>query len=245
MSNDKFAIWWLSETDCAIIGEPHSYYADIDHWKERRIAPYHNDEGLYWLDFGIMPEYIAKLYSSRYGRAGRGRLWTDLKVCPDSINIPDECFEKSGFTESLENCGGIVILKESIDTIKALRAGVFTDFELNKINVSFEDNDAWGWDYTRKLELHYNQQNVCYMKVVVYTITYDEEPTKIQVKIVDGTAGLPNTFNITGNLGVSEIPVLKAILKKSRIWLNSNADNWQTIANANNIEIVTIGKHSN
>ena len=238
-NKNEIAIWWLNESDCEVIGEPHSYYADIDYWKERNIVSFSaTDKDIYWIDFGAMPGYVSREYTSRYGRAGRGRLWVNSFVFKEPVNVSDY-FEKSAFTQSLEDYGGIVILKKDISILKGFKVGIFTDLELNKIDANDTQKDELS--YTCYLERHYNSKHELYMKIVVYVITNNQSPILNRVKIVNGVAGQPNTFSVYGNFDADSIPVLNQILRKTNVWLNSHSDSWEIIARADNMRIIDIG----
>lgn len=99
---EKMLIWWTTYIDCVLIGE------DLPE------------------DF---PEYLKKEYISRYGRNGRGRLWTsesfgDIKV---------EIWKENPLTNMIGlYYGGIVIRDCDNESLKDM-PGITTDLSLNRV----------------------------------------------------------------------------------------------------------------
>jgi len=92
MKVNDFFIWWLSQQDCEILSD-------------------HIDN----LNF---PDYIKENFLSRFGRAGRGRLWTDENI---SITWGEKVTHKLA-----ENCGGLVCKTSDIDKVIFLPGFVTT-----------------------------------------------------------------------------------------------------------------------
>lgn len=96
-----FAIWWTSEQDCRAIGELNS------------------------LDNSPIADYIKRQFRSRYGRAGRGRLWVDSSIF--DIEVDDLYWpEDYAVARKAEYCAGIVIYMEDVLTMKQF-PGFITD----------------------------------------------------------------------------------------------------------------------
>lgn len=70
---DDILIWWTSEIDCRVIGEPHDQTDPDD-------ATEGDPDGIHDTSRSPLPAYLVTEYGSRYGRHGRGRLWV-----PDGI----------------------------------------------------------------------------------------------------------------------------------------------------------------
>lgn len=101
----ELAVWWLSQADSQAIAV-----------SER--AP----GNLGW------PEYLVSEFNSRYGRAGRGRLWVPPGITIRDIHWPDP---ETPIATICSNCGGIVFWRKDIEAIKQL-PGLITDMELNR-----------------------------------------------------------------------------------------------------------------
>lgn len=72
-----------------------------------------------------LPEYIQNLYSQRYGRNGRGRLWHTEHI---ELAWPDTPLAKwLG-----EECGGIVIHLRDARLLTSL-PGTLTDFRIERL----------------------------------------------------------------------------------------------------------------
>jgi len=100
LASNEVVVWWLTEDDCHALGEP----------------------GI--VDTMDLPDYIKREYSSRYGRAGRGRLWG----LPSSIDPwPD-----TPLSRIAERAGGIVFHRRDIDAVFLL-PGMVTDLWLNRV----------------------------------------------------------------------------------------------------------------
>lgn len=133
MDKRTYAVWWTTQADCEKIGEPHSYSADLSYWIEKYGIDFRTktSEDIYDLDASTLPEYIKNEYSSRYGRAGRGRLWVSQEFDnPEDIWVifhHDPGYE--GLINYVENAGGIVIKPEDADILRKL-PGLITDLEL-------------------------------------------------------------------------------------------------------------------
>ena len=98
MSN-KYYIWWLDQHDCEVIDR---IYPELP-----------------------LPEYIADQFYSRYGRAGRGRLWVPSDIPVDSIK-----WKETPLTEYFaENSGGIVFHARDLQRVNHL-PGFVTDLNL-------------------------------------------------------------------------------------------------------------------
>lgn len=108
MDNDELAIWWVSENDCRVMEA---------------------NEGVGDFELLNIPEYVERELRSRYGRAGRGRLW-----CPEGIKVNDlDWPEESLLAEYLgRHCGGIVFYRRDIKALWSL-PGVFTDTAVKRI----------------------------------------------------------------------------------------------------------------
>lgn len=86
------AVWWLNQADMESIDESK-----------------------------VPQGYIRKEYDSRYGRAGRGRLWTEKVTQVDCVEVPKEvCYDGQ------DTHGGLVILKEDIEKVRPL-GGIISD----------------------------------------------------------------------------------------------------------------------
>lgn len=95
-------IWWLSQDECEAIGD---------------YPP------------GSVPLYIRSEYRSRYGRNGRGRLWTDNQF--GAVGIPWDMSKPA--TRLAADRGGIVIWAADAPHVFGLH-GFLTDLRLNFIN---------------------------------------------------------------------------------------------------------------
>lgn len=90
------AVWWVNQADCEAI-----------------------DEGR------ISEGYIREEYSSRLGRAGRGRLWV-----PDGIKVQKVEVPKTVVYEGQDTHGGIVIFKADVEKVRPL-GGILSDADGN------------------------------------------------------------------------------------------------------------------
>ena len=76
------------------------------------------------------PRYIKRQLSSRYGRAGRGRLWV-----ADGIPVKEITWDDSKPPAKYAgNSGGIVIHGRDYNAVKSL-PGMVTDLELNEVKL--------------------------------------------------------------------------------------------------------------
>lgn len=100
MRFDEFYIWWLDQAQCESIN------------KEEQSR---------------LPPHIADELQSRWGRAGRGRLWS--KVEGFEVNPwPDTAMARY----LAEHSGGIVFPASDFDLLKDL-PGIITDNKLNRV----------------------------------------------------------------------------------------------------------------
>jgi len=100
-----FLVWWLSEKDQDIIGDP-------------RLA---------W------PEWLQREYTDRRGRAGRGRLWVAAqfeRACEPFI-IREHPGWMTPIGLAVDRCGGIVITEAEIPLLADL-PGLLTDLSLRR-----------------------------------------------------------------------------------------------------------------
>lgn len=72
-----------------------------------------------------LPDYLKPEYNSRLGRAGRGRLWVPEEIELKQVEVP-----KSVVCEGDDTHGGIVILREDLETIRPL-GGILSDCDGN------------------------------------------------------------------------------------------------------------------
>ena len=92
----RIAVWWVNQADCEKIDSEQ-----------------------------ISEKYIRGEYDSRYGRAGRGRLWVPNTIECRQVEVPKEvCYDGP------DTHGGIVILKEDIEKVRPL-GGIFSDVDGN------------------------------------------------------------------------------------------------------------------
>ena len=108
MTTKKYAIWWLSQAAC------------------EEIEPLHMEGKL------TLPEYIIKEFESRYGRAGRGRLWTADGIPVEGIDWPEDAIATKMVTR--KSCGGIVIKLEDVRLV-AFLPGFVTDLGMNLLTL--------------------------------------------------------------------------------------------------------------
>lgn len=105
-----FAIWWTTQGDCEAIG-----YSRAGGWD--------------------VPKYLAAEFKSRYGRAGRGRLWIADELteagCPMVATFPEPATPLSSVIER-QSMGGIVIRAVDAVTLRDL-PGLVTDFECRRV----------------------------------------------------------------------------------------------------------------
>jgi len=97
-------IWWTDQEECESIGN-HTHMLKT------------------------VPEYIRKEYSSRYGRNGRGRLWTDAQF--GAVGFPWDTTKPA--SRLADKRGGIVIWASDAAHVFGL-PGFLTDQRLNIIN---------------------------------------------------------------------------------------------------------------
>lgn len=123
---NELAIWWVSEADCKKIGEP-MYDSDFEAEREE-LYPDGVPAGAILMSQLPMPDYIRQEYSSRYGRAGRGRLWI-----PDGITLPGGIapwLEHHPVYQAAGKCGGIVFRRSDLAEMLEL-PGFVTDAKMN------------------------------------------------------------------------------------------------------------------
>lgn len=74
------------------------------------------------------PRYLREQFASRYGRNGRGRLWTAATFGDVAV----EPWPETPFARHLgDACAGIVIGADDVDRVRKL-PGVITDFRLTR-----------------------------------------------------------------------------------------------------------------
>lgn len=107
MSKPLFAIWWTNQEDCEAIS---------------------HDRGGGW----DVPSYLASEYKSRYGRAGRGRLWIAAELeaegCPTKATLPPTPL---GSVIERQSMAGIVMRASDLGCLRDL-PGLVTDFECRR-----------------------------------------------------------------------------------------------------------------
>lgn len=103
----KFAIWWTNQEDCEAIS-----YNLAAGWD--------------------VPSYLASEYRSRFGRAGRARLWiaAELKQegCPNQATFP---LTPLASVIERQSMAGIVIRASDLECLHEL-PGFVTDFECRR-----------------------------------------------------------------------------------------------------------------
>lgn len=100
MSADHL-IWWTNQNDCERI-------TPLDTW----------------------PRWLYDEFQSRYGRAGRGRLWVSSRLSdvPDGVTVEwDEA--NNWFCRAAHDAGGIVIRAEDLEHVQFL-PGFITTFDM-------------------------------------------------------------------------------------------------------------------
>lgn len=98
---ETYLIWWTNQNDC------------------ERVVP---------LD--IWPRYLGEQFESRYGRAGRGRLWVAdfTPPAPESISIEwDE--DENWLCKIAHDAGGVVIKARDLHLV-AFLPGFVTTFAM-------------------------------------------------------------------------------------------------------------------
>jgi hypothetical protein len=81
----------------------------------------------------MLPEYVQEQFDSRYGRPGRGRLWSDDRFGSGVSCDFSEVETKSEIASyKFDEAGGVVIRAMDIELIRRL-PGVITDMKLNEI----------------------------------------------------------------------------------------------------------------
>jgi hypothetical protein len=126
MITEVFLIWWLTQEDCEAIGEPH----DTSEWsvEERETIPEGFIPGWYRLELSPWPDYLKEEYRSRYGRAGRGRLWVPAGIPIMSVLIPDD----HPLTSRIDRSGGILFHERDLIFVKDL-PGMITTLRLDLV----------------------------------------------------------------------------------------------------------------
>lgn len=117
MKNGDLLVWWTNERDCRLIG---SIYAPLTEDQREDAAP------------PSWPAYLMKEYQSRYGRNGRGRLWSALEF--GAVEVAP--WLDTAFAGQVgEYYAGIVIKKDDLSAVIGL-PGVITDLSLSPIEPS-------------------------------------------------------------------------------------------------------------
>lgn len=105
----KFAIWWTAHEDCEAIS-----YNLAEGWD--------------------VPSYLASEYRSRFGRAGRARLWIAAELtregCPNEAKFPLPLTPLAAVIER-RSMAGIVIRASDLGCLEEL-PGFVTDFECGR-----------------------------------------------------------------------------------------------------------------
>lgn len=116
-----YVIWWLTEADCRLLGEPHrrSNWAGDDREEGARVF---GRPGTLDLEATGWPDYLQRQYRSRYGRAGRGRLWVTPEIPVERIAIPDD----HPLTPRIAQSGGIVLHARDLHLVSVLPGLVTT-----------------------------------------------------------------------------------------------------------------------
>jgi len=96
-----FAIWWLSQQDCAVIGD------DLPTW---------------------LPDWVQSQYRMRQGRPGRGRLWVadESGFKGPGVRWPEPPTAIQAYESA---CGGTVLPAELVPRLMHL-PGLVTDLQL-------------------------------------------------------------------------------------------------------------------
>ena len=102
----KFLIWWTNEADAKALGE--------------------NPD---WTLHPMVPDYIRDEFDSRYGRAGRGRLWVASALRPINGVTWDD---NRPTCRAAADCGGIVFRLSDLEAVAAL-PGFITDTAMNEV----------------------------------------------------------------------------------------------------------------
>lgn len=104
MDRKDILLWWTNQIDCEHVS---------------RLDP-------------ELPDYIATQFESRYGRAGRGRLWVDKHF--KDLNIQVDPWPDTPIARFLgRDSGGIAFLRDDLGHVEKL-PGVITDLDLNEIS---------------------------------------------------------------------------------------------------------------
>lgn len=114
-------IWWTTEEECRLIGEPHSLL-DL---QKMFVFPYYRHWGLCCIDDLPFPEYLKTLYCSRYGRPGNGRLWVPPNVADVSVDLTGNKYIET----KLRRSAGLVFYAEDFSLVKKF-PGLITDLKL-------------------------------------------------------------------------------------------------------------------
>ena len=101
----EFLVWWTSEADAKRLGE--------------------NPD---WSSHPDVPDYIRDEFSSRYGRAGRGRLWVPSGVPVSSVTWDDN----RPTCRAAADCGGVVFRRSDMEAVVVL-PGFITDTAMNEV----------------------------------------------------------------------------------------------------------------
>jgi hypothetical protein len=108
-----FAIWWLDQRACELAG---ALGAESASW----------------------PEYIQREFRSRFGRAGRGRLWVAPGLEFSGIEWKDG---EPAYDAVGDDCGGIVIRREDAHHVLSW-PGFVSDENLRPLQLSPQDGYA-------------------------------------------------------------------------------------------------------
>ena len=105
MNSDKFAVWWVNQSDRETFRE------NPDLW------------------MGI-PVYAARQLRSSVGRPGRGRLWVDSDIDVEGMNWDDN----AALAPVALKCAGIVIHRKDVPFVANL-PGFVTDWDLRRLEM--------------------------------------------------------------------------------------------------------------
>ena len=115
-------VWWLTQAACERIGKPHAA-------EELRDIPVWERDGVVDADALRWPDYLKREYRSRYGRAGRGRLWV-AEGFPDDLAVRWD--DSRPWARKASAAGGIAIRDEDLPLVLSL-PGFVTDLDFNLV----------------------------------------------------------------------------------------------------------------
>lgn len=120
-----YLIWWVSQANTERMGHP-AYKDEVD--------DSYLEEGYFWREDTDLPDYIFSELRSRYGRPGRGRLWTSPDIKVDDLDVDDAESDlvRRMIVSECQDCGGIVFRKEDLKYVRKY-PGFITDLEYNKV----------------------------------------------------------------------------------------------------------------